>query len=283
VPTLERDGVPLAGYELAGSGSPVLLLHGLAGYAGEWAQTARWLGEDHRVVAFDARGHGHSERVPLDVSLAAHVADAAHVIERLELGPCTVMGQSLGGLTALLLAAAHPELVRALVVAEAMPAAPGETAIAEVERSLARWPVPFETREDAVRFFGGSSLDDTSLKGKSLADESLVDQSLAAETWAGGLEQRDGGWWPRFDLPVMIRTLRDAPPGNYWQEWERIRCPTLIVRAGNGTLTTSDAQRMTERLPGSQLAEIAGAGHDIHLDRPVEWQHTIEAFLASPD
>ena len=104
----------LACHELGGAGSPVLLLHGLAGYAGEWSQTAEWLSERHRVVAFDARGHGRSERFPRDVSYAAHVADAAYVIERLELSPCTAIGQSLGGLTALLLAATphHPLLSR---------------------------------------------------------------------------------------------------------------------------------------------------------------------------
>jgi pimeloyl-ACP methyl ester carboxylesterase len=274
---IQRDGVRLACREWAGVGPPVLLLHGLAGYAGEWAQTAEWLSERHRhrVLAFDARGHGHSERVPRDVSRAAHVADAAYAIEQLDLTRCTVIGQSLGALTALLLAAAHPALVHTLVVAEAMPAAPGETAIAEVERSLARWPVPFETREDAVRFFGGSSLEDKSLKSKS-----LVDKSSAAETWADGLEQHDEGWWPRFDIPVMIRTLREAPPRSYWRAWGHIRCPTLIVRGGEGTLASSDARRMVERLLGSRLVEIPGAGHDVHLDRPVEWRHTIEGFLA---
>jgi pimeloyl-ACP methyl ester carboxylesterase len=249
----------------------VLLLYGLAGYAGEWSQTAQWLSKHHRVVAFDARGHGHSERAPQDVSRAAHVADAAYVIEHFGLGPCTVIGHSLGGLTALLLAADHPELVRTLVVAEAMPAAPGMAAIADVERSLARWPVPFETREAAARFFAGSPP----------ADSPLAGTSAAAEIWADGLEQRDGGWWPRFDIPVMIRTLREAPPGSYWREWERIRRPTLIVRAGNGTLAAADARRMVEGLPGSRLAEIAGAGHDVHLDRPADWQQTIEEFLAS--
>ncbi len=258
---IEREGVRLAYREFAGVGSPVLLLHGLAGHAGEWSQTAEWLSEHHRVVAFDARGHGQSERVPRDVSRAAHIADAAYVIERLDLRPCTVIGQSMGGLTALLLAAAHPALVRWLIVAEAMPSAPDEASVKDVERSLTRWPVPFQSRAAAVEFFGGTS--------------------AAAEAWVDGLERRDGGWWPQFDLPVMIRTLREAAPASYWQEWERIHCPTLIVRASNGTLTTSDAQRMVERLPGSRLAEIAEAGHDVHLDRPSGWRHAIEEFLAS--
>lgn len=238
----------------------MLLLHGLAGYAGEWSRTAEWLSDRHRVVAFDARGHGASERSPRDLSRDAHLADAAYVIEQLDLGPCSVIGQSLGGVTALLLTAAHPELVQALVVAEAMPVAPGPEGIEEVERSLARWPVPFPTRESAVRFFG--------------------QPAEAAEAWADGLERRDDGWWPRFDPQVMTRTLREAESGEYWQEWERIRCPTLVVRGGKGTLTAAAAQRMVESLPGARLVEISEAGHDVHLEQPAAWQQAVEEFLA---
>jgi len=91
----------------------MLLLHGLGGHVGEWADTADGMKDRARVVAFDARGHGRSERRPEDVSREAHVADVAFVIEQLELGPVVVVGQSLGGVTALLVAAEHPELVRA--------------------------------------------------------------------------------------------------------------------------------------------------------------------------
>jgi pimeloyl-ACP methyl ester carboxylesterase len=136
-----------------------LLLHGLAGHAGEWVQTARSLTERWRIVALDARGHGRSERFPTDVSRAAHVVDAAFAIERLRLGPVVVVGQSLGGQTALLLASRRPDLVRGLVVAEASPAGGGdcdaaEVSSAEVGSSLRRWPAPFSSREAAIEFFG---------------------------------------------------------------------------------------------------------------------------------
>jgi pimeloyl-ACP methyl ester carboxylesterase len=257
---LERDGVRLACQTLGG-GSPVILLHGLAGHAAEWSQTARWLSEHHHVVAFDARGHGGSERVPPDVSRSAHIADAAYVIEQMGLEPCAVIGQSIGGVTALLLAAAHPALVQSLIVAEAAPVTPDETGIKQVEQSLSRWPVPFPTRAAAVEFFGGPS--------------------IPADAWADGLRERQGGWWPQFDIQVMLRTLREAPPATYWQEWAGIRCPTLIVRGQKGALSASDARRMLDTLPGSRAIEIAEAGHDVHLEQSIQWQHAIEEFLGS--
>jgi pimeloyl-ACP methyl ester carboxylesterase len=255
---LERDGVRLAATDFGGDGPCVLLLHGLAGHAGEWAQTAGWLIERCRAVALDARGHGGSERSPADVSRAAHVADVVHVVEGLRLDPVVLVGQSLGGQTALLVAAERPDLVRGLVVTEASPAADDDV-VAEVGEALRRWPVPFASREAAVEFFGGPS--------------------LSADAWADGLEHRDGGWWPRFDVEVMIRTLREAAGRSYWSEWERISCPTLVVRAGTGEMTSAEARAMVDRLPHARLVEIPDAGHDLHLDRPGEWRAALAEFV----
>jgi pimeloyl-ACP methyl ester carboxylesterase len=264
----ERDGVRLTGLDFGGDGPPVLLLHGLAGYAGEWSDTARWLTGRSRVVALDARGHGGSERSPVEVSRAAHVADAAFAVEQLRLGEVAVVGQSLGALTALLLAAERPDLVRGLVVADASPAGGGDPQahaanVAELGRALRRWPVPFASRDAAIAFFGGPS--------------------LSAEAWADGLEQRDGGWWPRFDVEVMVRTLHKADSRSYWDEFERIACPTLVVRAGAGFLPPADARAMARRGQRAHVLDLAGAKHDLHLDRPDEWCAALSEFLDALD
>jgi pimeloyl-ACP methyl ester carboxylesterase len=264
----ERDGVRLAGVDFGGDGAPILLLHGLAGYAGEWAETAHWLSERARVVALDARGHGSSERFPADVSRAAHVADAAFALERLEFGRVVVVGQSLGGLTALLLASECPDLVRGLVMVEAGPGGGGDASshdanVAELGDALRRWPVPFPSREAAVDFFGGPS--------------------LTAKAWTGGLERRDGGWWPRFDIEVMMRTLHEADSQSYWERWEDISCPALVVRGGDGSLPLADAESMVARGRHAQLVELADAKHDLHLDRPGEWRQALSEFLDSLD
>jgi pimeloyl-ACP methyl ester carboxylesterase len=116
-------------------------------------------------------------------------------VESLGLGGIVVVGQSLGGLTALLLAAERSDLVRGLVMVEAGPRGSGDASsheanVAELGNSLRRWPVPFASCEAAVEFFGGPSLN--------------------AEAWVGGLERRDGAWWPRFDVDLMMRTLHEA-------------------------------------------------------------------------
>jgi pimeloyl-ACP methyl ester carboxylesterase len=255
----ERDGVRLAALDFGGDGPGVLLLHGLVGYAGEWAETARWLTERCQVVALDARGHGSSERRPADGSRQAHVADATFAVERLGLDPVLVVGRSLGGQAAFLLAANRPDLVRAVVLVEANPGAGDETTVAAVHDSLQRWPVPFPSHQAAVGFFGGPS--------------------LRARVWADGLEPREDGLWPRFDIDVMVATLREAAGRAYWDEWERIECPALVARAENGIISAADAAAMTARGGQVRLVEIPHAGHDLQLERPNEWRRVLTDFL----
>jgi pimeloyl-ACP methyl ester carboxylesterase len=258
---LWRDDTRLACRDFGGAGPPVLLLHGLAGHAEEWAQTASWLTERCRVVALDARGHGRSERFPADVTREANVADAAVALERLGLGPAIVVGQSLGGLTALSLAARRPELVRALVLVDASPDGGGEQVedtVGATGEALRAWPVPFASRADAEAFFAARF------------------GPGAAEAWTSGLESRPDGWWPRFDVDVMVRTLRAALAAPSWDEWERIACPALVVRAGNGLVAPETAARMAGR---ARVVELDGAAHDLHLDRPETWRAALTGFL----
>jgi pimeloyl-ACP methyl ester carboxylesterase len=261
---LIRDGVRLAYLDAGGDGPSVLLLHGLAGHAAEWEETVSWLTPRYRVVAADARGHGDSERGPPDVSRDALVADAAFLIEELRLKPAIVIGQSLGGLTALTLAARRPELTRALVLVEASPTSEvddAKAAAADIRAALTEWPVPFPSRADAHQFFATRF-------GK-----------LAADPWTRSLEEREDGWWARFDIDVMVEMLRQGIAEPSWQDWERIACPTLVVVAGNGSVGRDEAEEMTNRHPNAQLVEIASAGHDLHLDSPEDWRRALSAFL----
>lgn len=253
----DRDGVRLSCADFGGDGAAVMLLHGLAGGADEWLDTASRLAARHRVLAPDQRGHGRSERRPPDVSRDAYVDDVAMWVDRLNVAPVVVVGQSLGGHTAFLLAARRPDLVRALVVVEATPEA-NSAGRDEVKRWLETWPVPFASPLDAVQFLGGDT--------------------AWAQAWARSLEVREDGLWPRFDLDIMVASLTETSERSYWDEWSRVMCRTLIVKGEYG-LAPDELDRMLELVPTAQLVEIPGAGHDAHLDRPDEWQICLDAFL----
>jgi pimeloyl-ACP methyl ester carboxylesterase len=255
----------LSYWDFGGDGPPVVLLHGLAGHCGEWERTARWLTPLYRVVAPDARGHGASDRRPSDVSPNAHVADVVQLMELLGIAPVVLVGQSLGGVTALLAAARYPRLVRALVLVEASPAGEPEhadAAASEFRTALSSWPVPFASRQGAHDFF-----------------RSRFGTPSAADAWTSGLEERADGWWPRFDIDVMVETLRQASQHSYWNEWENLTCPILLVRAAGGIVDLETVDRMKVSAPQTQTAELEGARHDVHLDRPHDWQELLSHFL----
>lgn len=97
-------------------GAPVLVLHGITGCTATWDWLVPLVAATHRMVRLDFRGHGDSDRTPDAYHSEGYVSDATAVCEQLFDGPCTVIGHSLGGVTALGLAQTRPDLVDALVL-----------------------------------------------------------------------------------------------------------------------------------------------------------------------
>ncbi|MFI5867638.1 alpha/beta fold hydrolase [Streptomyces sp. NPDC051546] len=241
---------------------PVVLLHGLAGHAGEWDAAAAHLAPHHRVVAVDQRGHGASDRRPADVSRAAFVADVRAVCEQLGVQRPVLVGQSLGGHTAMLTAAAHPELVRGLVLVEAGAARADPGTPEEIGGWLDSWPVPFPTLAEARTFLTG--------------------QGLNGEAWAAGLEQRADGWHPRFERSVMVAAITENSTRAWWPQWRAVRCPTLLVIGEKGIVPPEESVRMLDSADPSTVTtavSVPGSGHDVHLDRPAVVHSLLSAFL----
>ncbi|WP_282694695.1 alpha/beta hydrolase [Streptomyces sp. CC208A] len=255
-----RGGVSLSVRDWGGDGAGVLLLHGLAGHCGEWDGIARRLrGDGYRVLALDQRGHGESERRPEDVSRAACVDDVLGLVEEFGGGRSFVLvGQSYGGLAALLAAARrHPRIAGAVLV-EAGPEKSSPEEAAQVVGWLMGWPVPFGSREEAVAYFGGGAV---------------------GEGWASGLEERDGGWRPRFDAFVLGHSLGENAFRSWWEEWDAIDVPLLSVLGQHGIIGAEQWDGMARRQPGLRGLCLPGAGHDLHLERPEELYGAVAAFL----
>ncbi|WP_033218974.1 alpha/beta fold hydrolase [Kitasatospora phosalacinea] len=261
--TVVGAGVELHCRDWAGdpAGRPVLLLHGLAGHAGEWDALAGALAPAHRVVAVDQRGHGRSTRRPGSVDRAAYVADALAVADRLGLERPLLVGQSLGGHTALLAAAAHPDRFGALALVEA--AAGRSPGLPEQVGGMLRgWPLPFPDRAAAVGFFGGGPV---------------------GEAWADGLEQRPDGWWPRFDTEVMVESLAPLAARDHWADWAALTCPTLLVLGRRGIIPAAETDRMLALRPEVRAVSLPGAGHDVHLEHPAELSRLLAELLHDLD
>ncbi|MFJ4503058.1 alpha/beta fold hydrolase [Streptomyces sp. NPDC088864] len=271
------DGVRLAAWEFsgppgAGADGPrapaVLLLHGLMGRAAHWASAAAWLAGRHRTVALDQRGHGDSGK-PADgpYTRDAYVSDVEAAIEQLDLGPVTLVGHSMGALTAWQLAAKRPDLVGALVICDMRASALGAASQREWEDWFRTWPLPFASREAARRWFG--------------EEDPWVEQPNPARGafYAAVMAEAADGWRPVFSRRQMLASRATWVYDAHWEELAQVRCPTLVLRGLDGELGRAEAQEMVRVLPRGQYAEVADAGHLVHLDRPEGWRAAVEPFL----
>lgn len=257
-----RGDVTLSWLESASGTTPetpsVVLLHGLAGSASEWIPTAEALAAAFRTIVIDLRGHGHSSRRPADTSRRAFVDDVAAVIAVTSPdAPVHVVGHSMGGHTAMLVAAWHPHRVDRLVLLEATAAGFGRDEAKRLGDYFRSWKVPFENRNSAVAAMGGSSF---------------------ARAVAADLEQRSDGFWPRFDADVMQATM-EAVSDPRWSEWAAISGRVLAVFAENGYFTPDDRRTFVAARAGTEEGEIPGAGHDAHLEAPEAWFSLVAEFL----
>lgn len=258
-----REETRLVVHDFDGDGPAMLLVHGLAGYSGEWRRSAELLRAAHHVFALDQRGHGDSDPCPGDVSRAAFIADCVEAIRQIAAGRVMLVGQSMGAITAMLTAAEHPELVSGLVMIEGAPTGPevydpDPEAAHAIRESLAAWPVPFAEERAAREFFASKGFD--------------------PDAWTAGLQRRGDGLWPRWQLEPMVACMADLAARNYWAVWESLQCPVLIVMGQNGMFSRSVGEEMVARLPSASLVRIARGGHDVHLDAAGAWVAAMERW-----
>lgn len=226
-----------------------MFLHGLAGHGGEWKPVCGLIDDSVGVIAPDQRGHGESwAGVDVEVDRSAYVGDAVGLIEQFAPGRVIVVGQSMGGLVGVYLAASRPDLVEHLVLIEAGIRPMAEADLKTLEAWLNRWPERFASEEEAAQFFG-SDIPST-------------------PAWVDGLARTPDGLLRRFDPETMLLAMRALAGTSRAQEWIEISAPTTLLRASNSVLPDVEVDEMVAARPNTQVIEVEHSGHDVHLDQP---------------
>ncbi|MFC3570025.1 alpha/beta fold hydrolase [Paracoccus simplex] len=240
---------------------PVLLAHGLFGSGRNLGGLARRLGETRRVIAVDMRNHGDSFH-DTDHSYPALASDLAEVIEAYG-GQADVLGHSMGGKAAMMLALTRPELVRRLVVMDIAPFAYGHNQAGHIDA--------MEATELAE------------LRLRSEADARLAEHVVDAGVRAFLLQSLDlKADPPRWKFNLVA--LRDQMPLLVgWPEAPRgtFAGPALFL-AGETSDYCQAPQReaIHSHFPQAEIRMISGAGHWLHADRPAEVAEAVADFLA---
>lgn len=236
---------------------PLLIAHGLFGSARNWGVIARRLSDTHQVITVDMRNHGES---PWSDShgYADLAADLAEVIDT-HGGRADVVGHSMGGKAAMMLALRHPGLVNRLVVADIAPVAYGHSQSHLIH---------------AMRAIDAGAVTKRSDADAELAH--IVPEAPVRAFLLQSLDIREGRW--RLNLDVLEAEMTgivgwpgiDAEAG----------APTLFLAGADSDYVGPESRAHTRRLfPAARFAKIPGAGHWLHAEKPREFEAAIRIFL----
>ena len=268
---IKVNGVLIAYAETAGTGIPLVLVHGSWGSHHNWDPVVPGLAEHFRVVSYDRRGHSESERPPGQGHFSEDVADLAVLIEQLGHAPAWVIGNSSGAVITLQLAASRPDLLRGIVVHE-------------------------------PPLFG--ILDEGSAEALALAEVETgplaeVGRRIAAGDHAGAAEQfveqvalGPGSW---SVLPDAMRATMTGNALTYLDELNDPECSSvdetrLTAYDGPVLITSGDQspsifqpveRRIASLLPQAKRTTYAGAGHIPHVTHHEEYIAGVVGFIES--
>jgi proline iminopeptidase len=266
-------------YQRLGEGPPLVVVHGGPGMGYAYMRELDVLADGRQLVYYDQRGSGNSPAGDPDrITFAGSIADLDGLREALGLEKLDLLGHSLGAWIAVLYAAAHPERVHSVVLANTGPPA--------VPEFMKKFMADMEAR-------------------RTRADRSEMERIQSSEAYAkrdpATLEDlyrlryipffRERGnarlFEPQFTaitaenvVEFVDRMMRDFSAHDPIGSLERIPCPTLVVHGELDPIPEEFARLLVERIPNARYARIEGASHFAFLEDTGRFVEAVEPFLA---
>ena len=238
-------------------GPPLLIAHGLYGSARNWGVIAKRLSDRGPVIAVDMRNHGASDWHSTH-SYADLAGDLAETLESIG-KPSDVLGHSMGGKAAMVLALTRPDLVRKLVVADIAPVAYQHTQQGMI---------------DAMRGVDLSRVEKRSDADVELA-KTIEDQGVRA-CLLQSLNVAQKRW--RLNLDVLSAEM-DKIIG-FPQLTGVFEGPALFLSGGMSDYVLPEHRPQIRSIfPNAKFAKIPGAGHWLHAEKPREFEAAVRAYL----
>jgi pimeloyl-ACP methyl ester carboxylesterase/predicted glycosyltransferase len=273
---VERDGVRVH-YELFGSGEPTVLLlptwsivHSRA-----WKMQVHYLARHCRVVTFDGRGNGRSDRPADGLAYAEEefAADALAVLDATGTARAFLVGHSMGARRGLVLAAGHPERVEgAVFVAPAVPLA--------VQTPRANAASSFDRERDVYEGWAKFN------RHYWLNDYPDFVQFFFSQIFSephSTKQSEDCVGWAMQTTPETLIATQLAPAHDEAATRElaaRIRCPVLVIHGLADVVRSPESGAALAEATGGRLVTLEGSGHAPHARDPVEVNLLLRDFIA---
>jgi pimeloyl-ACP methyl ester carboxylesterase len=263
-------------YRLAGSGPPLVLIHGITSSSVMWELVGPQLARDHTVLAPDLLGHGQSAKPRGDYSMGAFASGIRDLVLSLELGPVTVVGHSLGGGVAMQFAYQFPERTERLALVSS-------GGLGRSVHGLLRAATLPGSEIVLPLLAGRRVLDAGRTVGRGLGRIGIQLGHDAVEMARGHASLGDSE-----SRSAFVQTLRASVDvtGQRVQALDRLylaeELPLLIVwGARDRIIPPGHGRRAHKLVPGSRFELFEAAGHFPHLDEPERFVATLTDWVAT--
>jgi pimeloyl-ACP methyl ester carboxylesterase len=241
-----------------------MVLHGLFGAKRNWATIAKALAPHHRVLTVDLRNHGASPWHAVH-DYPALAGDVARFIHTHVGGPAAVLGHSMGGKAAMVLALEEPGLVERLVVVD-IPPAPSRTSLIDALRAMQQVPLAACTRRGEVDAALAESIADPAVRAFLVQNVTAGPNGLA---WAVNLDAI------AHNFPAIVG-FPDVPAGRTFSG------PTLFVVGERSDYVRPEHHAaIHRRFPAATIKVVTGAGHWVHAEAPDAFLAVVSGFLSA--
>ena len=270
---VERDGVRVF-YEIYGSGEPTILLLPTWSiiHSRQWKAQIPYLARRHRVVAFDGRGNGRSDRPtePAAYDEREFAADALAVLDATETGRVVIVGYSLGAPRGLILAVEHPERVAGAVFIG--PAYPGGGE--PLRARLVPWEDELDSDEGWAKYNKHFWLRDY----RGFLE--FFFGRLFSEPHSTKQIEDCVGWGLETTAETLVTAEYGAEPGPDEARAlaERVRCPVLVVHGTDDEIASYTRGRALAEHARGDLVLVEGGGHAPHARDPVFFNLLLRDF-----
>ncbi len=248
-------------YETTGRGHPILFIHGLGSSTCDWEQQVRVFAQSYRVVTFDLRGHGQSDKPPGPYSMALFAADTAALITGLGITPTHVVGISLGGMVAFQLAVSTPDLIDRLVIVNAGPEF--------IVRTFKERLLVFQRRL-IVRLLGMRKMGE------------VLSKRLFPKPEPEGLRRLFVERWAENDPRAYSDAMRAIVGWSVADHLSGIHCPTLVIAADTDYTPLTLKEAYVAHMPRAELVVIRDSRHATPVEQPEQFNEAVMAFLSKP-